>query len=369
MLRFNAKIITTFVFTALFCSYYEISLGQAPKYSNEFLTLGIGARALGMSNSVLASTKDVTAGYWNPAGLVFVQSDLQLGLMHSEYFAGIAKYDYAGIAARLDDRSALSFSFIRFGIDDIPNTIDLIDSDGNIDFNRITAFSAADNALMFSYARKSNNEKLVFGGSTKVIYRRIGDFATAWGFGIDAGMHFTHEKWQFALTGKDITSTFNAWSYDLPENMKDVFAITGNIIPVNSTEITLPRLQGGLCRTFIIKNNFHISPEINFDMTFDKMRNVLIRGNTVSIDPRAGMEAGYKNIVFLRAGIGNFQKETGADGKKRNTFQPNMGIGVIIKKNFYIDYALTDIGDNSIALYSNVFSVKFNINRKKEENL
>jgi len=42
------------------------------------------------------------------------------------------------------------------------------------------------------------------------------------------------------------------------------------------------------------------------------------------------------------------------------TFQPNMGIGLKIK-SFTLDYALTDIGDVSGALYSNVFSLKFGL--------
>lgn len=71
---------------------------NAPKYSNEFLNIGVGARALGMGNSVLASSNDVTAGYWNPTGLLATNTDLQIGLMHSEYFAGIAKYDFGALA-------------------------------------------------------------------------------------------------------------------------------------------------------------------------------------------------------------------------------------------------------------------------------
>ena len=74
------------------------SQNSAPKYSNEFLNIGVGARSLGMSNAVIASTDDVHAGYWNPSGLSGLNSDLQIGLMHSEYFAGIAKYDFGAIA-------------------------------------------------------------------------------------------------------------------------------------------------------------------------------------------------------------------------------------------------------------------------------
>jgi hypothetical protein len=100
---------------------------DAPKYSNEFLAVGVGARALGMGNAYTAAVNDVTSGYWNPAGILGVKGDLQVGLMHSEYFAGIAKYDYIGLAKPIDSVSTIGFSFIRFGIDNIPNTIDLID--------------------------------------------------------------------------------------------------------------------------------------------------------------------------------------------------------------------------------------------------
>src|ERR1700746_3043414 len=78
---------------------------QAPKYSNEFLNIGVGARALGMSNSYITSVNDVTAGYWNPAGLLGIGNQHQVALMHSEYFAGIAKYDYGAFATKLDSSS------------------------------------------------------------------------------------------------------------------------------------------------------------------------------------------------------------------------------------------------------------------------
>ncbi|HYG52709.1 MAG TPA: hypothetical protein VD905_17485, partial [Flavobacteriales bacterium] len=130
------------------------SQDATPKYSNEFLSIGVGARALGMSNAFLATCDDVTGGYWNPAALLHVK-DMQVGLMHASYFANIAKYDYGGIAKTIDQSSAAAFSVIRFGVDDIPNTTELIDAQGNIDYDKVTTFSAADYAFIFSYARKS----------------------------------------------------------------------------------------------------------------------------------------------------------------------------------------------------------------------
>ncbi|HNH66391.1 MAG TPA: hypothetical protein PLB72_06070, partial [Bacteroidia bacterium] len=79
------------------------SLAQtAPKYSNEFLNLGVGGRALGMGGAQVSQVNDVTAGYWNPAGLVRSRGDIQLAFMHNEYFAGIAKYDYLALTAPID---------------------------------------------------------------------------------------------------------------------------------------------------------------------------------------------------------------------------------------------------------------------------
>ncbi len=49
----------------------SISVGSlfAQKYSNEFLSIGVGAKAQALGNAVVAQTNDVTAGVWNPAGL------------------------------------------------------------------------------------------------------------------------------------------------------------------------------------------------------------------------------------------------------------------------------------------------------------
>jgi hypothetical protein len=349
---------------ALSC-YSLIAFSQASKYSNEFLNIGVGARALGMSNSYVTSVNDVTSGYWNPAGLLGVKSNIQVGLMHSEYFAGIAKYDYAAGAIPIDSSSAMGISIIRFGVDDIPNTTELIDANGNVDYSRISTFSAADYAFLFSYARKLTKiDGLRLGGNAKIIRRKVGDFAGAWGFGIDAGLQYDYKKWKFGLMARDITTTFNAWSYNLSDEVKNVFLLTGNEIPDNSIEITLPRLLLGAARKYdFYHSKISLLTELNLDMTFDGKRNVVIKSNLLSVDPHFGFELGYMNFVFFRGGIGNIQKTTDIIDRSVTTFQPNIGIGFKIKA-LTVDYALTDIGDKSVALYSNVFSLKLDINKK-----
>ncbi len=340
--------------------------GQTAKYSNEFLSIGVGARALGMANSVVASTNDVTAGYWNPAGLTLLQTDFDVGIMHAEYFAGIAKYDYLAGTMALDTNSWLGATIIRFGVDDIPNTTDLIDSDGNIDYDRITKFSAADYAFLISYARKTKILHLKYGANAKIIYRNIGEFAHAWGFGLDLGIHYKLKDWNFGLLARDITSTFNAWSFNEEELIIEVQDSVYNFAPDNSLELTLPRVILGVSRDFPIYKKFKGIVELDMDFTFDGQRHVLIEGDPVSIEPHMGIEINYDRLAFVRFGVGNFQRVKEYDNKKSMTFQPNFGIGIHFK-GVSIDYALTDIGDQSLALYSNVFTIRYSFDRREKE--
>lgn len=323
------------------------------------MNIGVDAAALGMSGAVTATTNDVNAGYWNPAGLVHLQ-DNQLALMHSSYFANIANYNYAAFAMPLDDRSAVGISMIRFGVDDILDTTQLIDQQGNINYDRINLFSAVDYGITLSYARKLPISGLNYGVNAKIIRRIIGDFATSWGFGLDLGIQFEHKNWKFGLMARDITTTFNAWSFD-DDRLQDIQnAIPGqNQEEPEATELTLPKLQLGIAKTFVFDYDYALKVEMDLIARFEQ-NNDLIATSFVSINPALGFELGYIDLVYLRGGVGNFQNEIQFDNSETLTFQPNLGIG--FKYNgIAIDYAITDIGDQSVALYSNVFSLKVDL--------
>ena len=351
------------LFSGLFLSISKLYSQSAPKYSNDFLAIGVGANSLAMGGSVTASVNDVTAGYWNPAGLMGIKDDIEVALMHDEYFGGIAQHDYLGLSYKFDRNSVFGLTVIRFGIDNIPYTIDLVGPTGAIDYNNVTSFSDAQYAFLFSYARSFDRIKgLTVGGNVKVIRSVIGDFASSWGFGLDAGAQYKYKDWLFGAVGKDITSTFNAWSYSLSQDLVNVFEETGNEIPTDGLEITLPSLQIGAARTFkYFHNNISFMPELGANITFDGQRNTLISTNPVSVDPHLGAEIGYKGIVFLRLGVGNIQTSSDPTGQAATYFSPDFGVGLKIKA-FSLDYALTD--NTTAGLYSNIFSVKFDIDKK-----
>jgi hypothetical protein len=341
----------------LFLSTSMLCAQTARKYSNEFMNIGVDAAALGMSNAVVGHTADVNSGYWNPAGLVQLE-DNQLALMHSSYFANIANYNYIAFAKPLDDRSAVAVSFIRFGVDDILDTTQLIDEQGNVNYDRINLFSAADYALTFSYARKLPIDGLNYGVNAKVIRRIIGDFASSWGFGLDLGIQFeSSNNWHFGLMVRDITTTFNAWSIDEDKFAQIQDAVEGQNQEVpEGTEITIPKLQFGISKLFTFHYDYTLRTELDLNVRFEQ-NNDIISSSFASINPALGFEFGYTDVVFLRAGMGNFQNERQIDNSEQLSFQPSLGLGFKYR-GIQLDYAFTDIGDQSVALYSNVFSLK-----------
>jgi hypothetical protein len=323
------------------------------------MNIGVDAAALGMANAVVASTNDVNSVYWNPAGLSNLE-DHQISLMHANYFANIAQYDYIAYASPIDDRSAWGISLIRFGVDDILNTTELIDSQGNIDYNRISLFSTADYGFTFSYARKLAVPGFQYGVNTKLIRRLIGKFASSWGFGFDVGLQFERNDWQFGLMVRDITTTYNVWNIDEKEYQKIADAVPGqNQELPESSEITAPKAQLGLSKKFIIRYDYSLLAAANINMRFAKT-NDLISTDFVSVDPALGFEFGYTDLVFVRAGVGNFQNIQQLDSTEKVGFQPNIGLGFKYK-GIQVDYALTDLGNQSAAVYSNIFSVKVDL--------
>ncbi|MCV9385649.1 putative type IX sorting system protein PorV2 [Reichenbachiella ulvae] len=337
---------------------------NAPKYSNEFLAIGVDARALAMSGAFTAVSDDISSGYWNPAGLNYQTDDYAGSLMHAQYFAGIANYDYAAFSAKIDEVSTLAISAIRLGIDDIPDTRFLYDANGAINYDNIQFFSSADYGFLFSYARKLK----ILGGiesglNAKIIYRNAGSFASAWGYGLDIGFQKSIKKLKIGLMLKDITGTYNTWNHNT-SLVADIYTQTGNKIPENSIEITLPRAILGVSYRIEFLKKMSALVSVDLETTLDGKRNTLVKSDVISLDPKAGVELGYMDKFFIRGGIGQFQQIQEFDRSYTTLFQPNFGVGVKLNQ-FCIDYALTDVGDQTESPYSHVISIKATFNDKK----
>jgi hypothetical protein len=346
--------------------------GQTRKYVNEFNYIGVGGRQFGMGKAGVASTNDIYSAYWNPAGLAEMEDNLQVGFMHNYYFQNIANFDYLALGVKSGKDKAFSISLLRFGVDGILNTLDLI-RNGVIDYNRVTEFSAVDYAINAGYAQKKRmivnyNTVMSWGANVKIIHRRVGEFARSWGFGADAAFRLTdyNNRWGFSVVARDITTTFNNWIFEFSNNQKDVYALTGNSIPQTSLELALPRFcTGGFYR--FKEGKLELLGELNLDLTTDGKRNTLISSDFLSGDVRMGIEAGLNDEdkgykLMFRTGLYNFQRETRQSGKFGLTVQPTVGLGIVYNR-LSLDYALAGFGASGTGLYSNIISLGIGINK------
>jgi hypothetical protein len=230
------------------------------------------------------------------------------------------------------------------GVDNIANTLRLIDG-GVFNYDRISAFSVADMAFMLTYAgRVKWVQGLNYGLNLKVINRTAGPFATAWGFGFDLGVQYKVRGFQLGLSIYDVTNTFNAWTFNT-DALEDGFAQTGNLIPQNSVEITLPSSRLGVGYEFFEDRTFGLLTALDLQMHYDGPRSVLVNAGRVSLDPVLGLEAHYRKMAFLRAGLRDLQQTPNDVGQKTLSFTPAAGAGFAytFKENvsLAIDYSFS----------------------------
>lgn len=72
----------------------------------QFLKIGVGARAMGMGGSFSAIANDVSAIYWNPAGIANLNRT-SIGFTHSQWFADIS-HDFAGVVVPVSSSDFLA---------------------------------------------------------------------------------------------------------------------------------------------------------------------------------------------------------------------------------------------------------------------
>lgn len=333
------------------------------KYSNEFLSIGAGARGLAMGGAVIANQNDVYSPMWNPAGLIGIDRDWQGAAMHAEYFESIAKYDYLAFAKPLDNKGGVfAISIVRLGVDNILNTTQMIDPEGNIDYDKITTFSQSDYAALLSYAfRPGGDHRLSVGVNAKLVYRNVGKFASGYGFGFDLGVLYNADSgWNYGAVMKDVTTTVNFWTV----NQKELSAIVNgeefNPAPKDKLELTMPKLNLGISRNYELNRDLELQPEAGLNVDFAKTAS-LISTDFASITPYLGAELKFQDMIFVRLGLNRFQTVTDIESLKRKvSFQPSAGIGIKYQ-GLTLDYAITNSGVGGSNFYSNFFSLKLDM--------
>jgi len=306
---------------------FAVSNVFADKYAGEFMYVGAGARALAMGGAYTAVADDITAGYWNPAGLVH-NTFKYASFMHSERFGGLITYDYLAYSQEYNN-DVYSASFFRTDAGKIADTTDLrwydTGSDGvfgedgtgtpgdsgDDDFNsssnpsgtegnnewdpgeeliydlgRITWNSASDNALYLSWGRLLN-DNLSVGATSKLIYRKLMDYS-AWGIGFDTGVRWdATDAFSLGLNMQDVLGTYMFWNT----------GVTESVVPTAKlgTAFKWPVSRFHSVITFSVDGDFRFEGR-EFSAQYS------LPGTGVSLDTHIGAELLIKDTVGLRFG-------------------------------------------------------------------
>lgn len=279
-----------FIFLALNISAQGYSLTTAV----DFLKLGVGARAAGMGESFAGIYSDVSAVYWNPAGLAKIQK-LELGVMHSEAITD-ASIEFIGLAMPVSNYGVFCLSSILYFVKPIPVT--MADGKTSGDLNWV------EGALILSCGKRIT-DKLSCGAGGKIIQRIESDpiFGRSEGtaYAMDAGL-----------------------IYELPvKGLNFGFAVlnTGTELQMSgeTKKDALPQTtRAGLAYERQLDNNASV-------VLIGDIRKVL-DGNWFG---GCGAEINFKDFIFLRTGY--YQKEANISGI-------TYGFGVKVT-NFQIDYS------------------------------
>lgn len=180
------KYIITIIFIAL--TFSEIKpqlfpvLGEqrAGISTAQFLKIGVGGRATAMGDAFIAIANDVSALYWNPAGLTQF-SENQVMFAHNQWVVDI-NHDFIGAVYHLDDENTFGVSLTSLSMDEMKVTTEYAP------FGTGEYFGFSDLAIALSYSKKMTDQ-FSFGGTVRYVEESL-DKLKMRGIMIDLGTYY-----------------------------------------------------------------------------------------------------------------------------------------------------------------------------------
>jgi outer membrane protein OmpA-like peptidoglycan-associated protein len=166
---------------------------NAQTFTDPWLRMGVGAKAMAMGGAQTAVAEDATAAYWNPAALVTLH-EFEASLMYTAGMKVDRKYNYVSGVFNSERLGAFSLSWVNSGMTGLDNRDNL--------GTKIGSFDYSGNAFQLSYGR-ALGKGFALGISAKYLQE---DLADNNGYGIDAGLLFKpYDQLQFGAMMRDLS--------------------------------------------------------------------------------------------------------------------------------------------------------------------
>lgn len=172
----KAHIIPGIMLLIMFLPWFVWGQASSGGQPGSFLHLGQSARALGMGNCFVAISDDVTAVYYNPAGLTQLLK-YELNTFYCPLWED-TNYNFIGYAHPLEKRGTFAAALINMTSGEFEKRA-AIDSEA-------ATFSVNDRAFLISYGYSLSN-RLSVGTTVKSVKKTV-DIYSGSAFGIDAGV-------------------------------------------------------------------------------------------------------------------------------------------------------------------------------------
>lgn len=292
-----------------------------------FLTNPVGSRAIGMGGAFVATSNDVTALFWNPAGIARIGNG-DASFTRTNWFANIT-YNWAGATVDLGELGALGLNatYLDYGKMEVTT---LAEYDGTGEY-----FTASDMVIGLTYSRNLT-DRFAIGVTAKYVSQKIWNCsasALAFDFGVlfvsdiyglRVGATITNFGEEMQLDGKDLYV-----QYDLDPN---AYGNNEQILAkLNTDRFPLPlTFRVGLAIDPIDIENHRITLGVD-----------ALHPNDNDESLNAGLEYLLYDVISLRAGYSSLFLNNDVSGLTlgagiKYDFNPAFGV--------YVDYAYQDFG-------------------------
>lgn len=290
-----------------------------------FLKIGMGARAVGMGGAFTAVSNDISALYWNPAGLGFANYG-EATFNHVDWILD-TRFDYAAATIVIDGLGTLGASFATMGVGDMyVTTTAMPEGTGE----RFTA-----GATMFGLLFARNlTDKFSIGFNVKYIREQIWNMS-AQSVGIDVGTMYIAPVFNGLRIGASMANFGPKMRLEGRDNLVLVKTGAGGKNIINAAyeldSYDLPLIfRVGLATDVLNEENNR------FTLAVDAIHP---NDNTEYVN--SGLEYSWANIVSLRAGWKSAFERGGEQGL---TFGAGVQYTFTASMEFLVDYAYQDFG-------------------------